>query len=117
MENEKVTEIPSHEDPFERLTDIGKEVADITSDFREQSIKKVMLDQALSKLSDEEYYLITQLSLSKKSTQKGGLFLINIENGEIVEEGTHDELMALGGKYAYMYKVQSKYYKEGDENE
>lgn len=61
MENEKVTEIPSREDSFERLTDIGKELADITSDFREQAIKKVMLDQALSKLSDEEYYLITQL--------------------------------------------------------
>ncbi len=61
MENEKATEIPSREDSFERLTDIGKEFADITSDFREQAIKKVMLDQALSKLSDEEYHLITQL--------------------------------------------------------
>ncbi len=61
MKNEKVTEISSREDSFERLTDIGKELADITSDFREQAIKKVMLDQALSKLSDEEYYLITQL--------------------------------------------------------
>lgn len=61
MKNEKVTEIPSREDSFERLTDIGKEFADITSDFRESAIKKVMLDQALLKLSDEEYYLITQL--------------------------------------------------------
>ena len=61
MEKEKVTEIPSRGDSFERLTDVGKEFADITSDFREQVIKKVMLDQALSKLSDEEHYLITQL--------------------------------------------------------
>lgn len=61
MEKEKATEIPSREDSFERLTDVGKEFADITSDFRERAIKKVMLDQALSKLSDEEYYLITQL--------------------------------------------------------
>lgn len=61
MENEKATEIPSREDSFERLTDIGKEFADITSDFQEWSIIKVMLDRALSKLSDEEYYLITQL--------------------------------------------------------
>lgn len=61
MENEKATEIPSREDSFERLTDIGKEFADITSDFQEQAIKKVMLDQALKKLSEEEYYLITQL--------------------------------------------------------
>ena len=61
MENEKATEIPSREDSLERLTDIGKEFADLTSDFREQAIKKVMLDQALTMLSDEEYYLITQL--------------------------------------------------------
>ena len=61
MEKEKATEIPSREDSFERLTDIGKEFADITSDFQELSIKKVMLDQALSKLSGEEHYLITQL--------------------------------------------------------
>ncbi len=61
MEKEKATEIPSREDSFERLTDIGKEFADITSDFQEQAIKKVMLDQALKKLSEEEYYLITQL--------------------------------------------------------
>ena len=36
MENEKATEIPSREDSLERLTDIGKEFADLTSDFREQ---------------------------------------------------------------------------------
>lgn len=61
MEKEQVTEIPSREDSFERLTDIGKEFADMTSDFQELAIKKVMLNQALSKLSDEEHYLITQL--------------------------------------------------------
>ena len=70
MENEKVTEIPSREDSFERLTDIGKEFADITSDFREQAIKKVMLDQALKKLSDEEYYLITQLFYFEKTERE-----------------------------------------------
>lgn len=70
MEKEKVTEIPSREDSFERLTDIGKEFADITSDFREQAIKKVMLDQALSKLSDEEYYLITQLFYLQRTEQE-----------------------------------------------
>ena len=69
MENEKVTEIPSREDSFERLTDIGKEFADIASDFREQAIKKVLLDQALAKLSDEEYYLITQLYFLQRTEQ------------------------------------------------
>lgn len=39
--------------------------------------------------------------------------IILIDDGEIAEEGTHEELLKLGGKYAEMYEVQSKYYKEG----
>lgn len=40
--------------------------------------------------------------------------IIMIDNAGIREEGTHDELLKLGGKYADLYEVQSKYYKEGD---
>ena len=44
--------------------------------------------------------------------------IIMIDDAEICEEGTHEELIRLGGKYAKLYAVQSKYYKEGDaENE
>jgi len=32
--------------------------------------------------------------------------IVFIENGEIVEQGSHDELMALDGRYAQMYKTQ-----------
>ena len=34
------------------------------------------------------------------------------EDGTVVEEGTHDELMAKNGKYAYMFQIQSQYYED-----
>lgn len=40
--------------------------------------------------------------------------IILIDHAGICEEGTHEELLRLGGKYANLYEVQSKYYKEGD---
>ena len=35
-----------------------------------------------------------------------------LENGEIIEHGTHAELMAENGKYADMFNMQAKQYKE-----
>ena len=32
------------------------------------------------------------------------------ENGEILEYGTHDELLAKNGRYAEMFRIQSQYY-------
>lgn len=40
--------------------------------------------------------------------------ILFIEHGQIIEEGSHEELMAKGGRYAEMFAVQSQYYlKEG----
>ncbi|MCH5170893.1 MAG: ABC transporter ATP-binding protein [Oscillospiraceae bacterium] len=38
--------------------------------------------------------------------------ILFISDGQIIEEGTHEELMALGGAYYKMYQLQSYYYKE-----
>lgn len=44
--------------------------------------------------------------------------ILFIENGRILEEGNHDELLVKNGKYAEVYEVQSQYYREGvTENE
>ena len=43
--------------------------------------------------------------------------IVFLDKGEIIESGTHRELINKKGKYAYLYSVQSKYYKEGDINE
>lgn len=41
--------------------------------------------------------------------------IILLDKGIIIESGTHEELMALGGKYAEMFQIQSQYYKSGEE--
>jgi ATP-binding cassette subfamily B protein len=41
--------------------------------------------------------------------------IIFIADGGIQEEGTHDSLLALGGEYAKLFAVQSRYYQEGKE--
>lgn len=41
--------------------------------------------------------------------------IIFLEDGKIIEIGTHDELMELNGKYAEMFETQSRYYKNSGE--
>lgn len=41
--------------------------------------------------------------------------ILFLREGQIVEEGTHESLLALGGAYADLFAVQSRYYQEGRE--
>lgn len=41
--------------------------------------------------------------------------IIFVGDGGILEEGTHDSLLARGGEYAKLFAVQSRYYQEGKE--
>ena len=39
--------------------------------------------------------------------------ILFLENGAVTEEGTHEELLNMGGGYAHLYEVQARYYQEG----
>lgn len=36
--------------------------------------------------------------------------ILYLENGRLVEQGSHDELMKQGGRYAEMFKLQAEKY-------
>ena len=38
--------------------------------------------------------------------------ILLLEHGVIREEGTHEELLKKGGRYAEMFEIQSQYYKK-----
>ena len=46
------------------------------------------------------------------STTRHADRILMLENGRIIESGSHDELMALDGKYAYMFKLQAEKYND-----
>ncbi len=52
---------PSREDSLDRLMELGMDFPDKTIDLYESVTQKIMLEQALSKLDDEERNLIIQL--------------------------------------------------------
>lgn len=49
------------------------------------------------------------------STTRDADRIYMFENGEIIEEGTHQELMTLDGQYADMFRCQAQYYQQNQE--
>lgn len=87
----------------------------------------VILDEptaALDPIAENELYMnlgeamegrsVLYISHRLSSTRFCDRILL-IEHGKIIEEGTHDSLMKNNDRYAELYEMQSKYYKE-DEN-
>lgn len=72
-----------------------------------------LFDSILQALKDRVGILIShRLSCVKKADC---VFLL--ENGEILERGTHEELLKKDGKYAEMYKIQERNYFALDDEE
>jgi len=55
-------------------------------------------------LADHTTFIITQRLSSVKHAHR----IVVLRDGETVEEGTHDELMALRGEYHRLYQTQLK---------
>lgn len=83
----------------------------------------VILDEPSANLDPIAEYNLNQAMLSaakhktvvfishRLSTTVNADRIYVMEKGEIVESGTHDELMAKGGTYAYMFNLQAEKYK------
>ena len=79
----------------------------------------LILDEATSALDTESEHLVqdaldklmhgrtTLVIAHRLSTIKGADLICVMQDGRIVERGTHDELMALGGAYSHLVEMQT----------
>lgn len=129
---DKVMDLPQKEN-----TRLVKSVYEDATDFSGGQMQKLALAKALYKdapvllldeptaaldpIAEQEMYL----SYAEFSKGRSSVFIshrlastrfcdriILIADGGIAEEGTHAELMALGGKYAELFEMQSSYYND-----
>lgn len=92
-----------------------------------KSSKLLVLDEptaALDAIAESEMYeLYNEIALNQTSifishrlaSTRFCNRILYFEDGQVLEEGTHEELLKRNGKYAYLYDVQSQYYKKGGE--
>ncbi len=86
-----------------------------------------ILDEPSSALDPKAEYELNQNILNKAedatvifishrlSTTRDADCIYMFENGEIIEQGTHQELMGKNGQYADMFRCQAKYYQQNQE--
>ncbi len=71
-------------------------------------LSEYMLNHTVSALTGDKTVIFISHRLS---TTKVADKIYMLENGTIAEEGSHNELMKLGGKYAEMFKLQAQKYR------
>lgn len=127
--------------PEQLETKIGRQIFENGVEFSGGQIQRLMLARALYKdapilvldeptsaldpIAENNIYLkYNEMSKGKlsifishrlASTQFCDRILL-LDNGQIIEEGSHDSLLQQNGKYAYMFDMQSQYYRNEGEN-
>lgn len=76
-------------------------------------VSEYSLNEAMSRAAKDKTVIFISHRLS---TTVMADVIYMLEKGEIVESGTHDELMAMNGKYAYMFNLQAEKYKDSSSN-
>ena len=83
----------------------------------------IILDEptaALDPIAENELYLrygeamknATSIFISHRlSSTRFCDRIVLLENGRLIEEGTHEQLLSGATRYAYLYEIQSRYYK------
>ena len=72
-------------------------------------VSEYELNQAISRNCEDRTVIFISHRLS---TTRHADRIFMLEKGRIIESGSHDELMNLDGKYAYMFKLQAEKYTE-----
>ena len=70
-------------------------------------IAEYALNQSMTKAADHKTVIFISHRLST-TVMADEIYML--EKGEIIEHGSHEELMALEGKYAYMFRLQAEKY-------
>ena len=71
-------------------------------------VAEYALNQSMAKAADEKTVIFISHRLST-TVMADEIYML--EKGEIIEHGSHEELMSLDGKYAYMFRLQAEKYK------